>query len=203
MARKHQDQRQKPLEKDRNEDPLTGETGSHPVATGVGAALGGLAAGAAAGSLAGPAGTVTGAILGGLAGGLAGKAVGEEIDPTVEESYWREEYPNRDYYDPDLDYDSTYAAAYRHGWESRPKYRGQSFDDAEPTLRSNWESGDFQDQLDWDRARLASRDAWIRVDEIYLIEPTDEPLDDVTYTDDTYVGDDIDSEPTNPYPPKG
>ncbi len=38
---------------DRNEDPLTGEAGSHPVGTGLGAAVGGAAAGALAGSLVG------------------------------------------------------------------------------------------------------------------------------------------------------
>ena len=42
---------------------------------------------------AGPVGTVAGAVVGGVAGGLAGKAVAEQIDPSVEEHHWRNEYP--------------------------------------------------------------------------------------------------------------
>ena len=37
-------------DRDANRDPLTGEPGSHPVGTGLGAAAGGMAAGAAAAS---------------------------------------------------------------------------------------------------------------------------------------------------------
>lgn len=202
MARKQQHTDLRPdSDADRNEDPLTGELGAHPVATGAGAVLGGLAAGAAAGSVAGPAGTVAGAVLGGLAGGLAGKAVGEQIDPTVEDEYWRDEYQNRDYYDPDMDYDTTYGTAYRYGWESRSKYTGQRFDDVEPDLRANWESSPHRENLDWDRARLASRDAWSRIDENYPIQQGDEALDDVSYTDDTFVVDE--SDPRSDIPRKG
>ena len=52
---------------DKNQDPISGEPGSHPVGTGIGAALGG--AGAAAGIVAGPAGAVVGAMAGAIAGG--------------------------------------------------------------------------------------------------------------------------------------
>src|SRR6478672_5156389 len=93
------------LDRDENPDPITGEHGAHPVGAGVGAALGGAAAGAAAGMAAGPVGTVAGAVIGGIAGGLAGKGVAEQIDPSVEEHYWRNEYANRDYYDPSVNYD--------------------------------------------------------------------------------------------------
>jgi hypothetical protein len=171
---------------DRNEDPLSGETGAHPVSVGTGTALGAIAAGAAAGSLAGPAGTVTGAILGGIAGGLAGKAVGEQLDPTVEEAYWQDEFANRDYYDPDADYNTTYGPAYRHGWESRGRYNDQSFEQAEPALRKDWEASAHRDKLEWEQARLASMDAWSRVDERYPVEPGD----DVTYMEDTYIVED-------------
>ena len=61
-----------------NRDPITGEPGSHPVGTGVGA-TGGALAGAAAGSLAGPAGTVAGMLIGAVVGGMGGKAVAERV----------------------------------------------------------------------------------------------------------------------------
>src|SRR3954469_1546312 len=78
--------------KDANRDPITGEPGSHPVGTGVGAAVGGAAAGAAVGSVAGPIGTVAGIIGGAVVGGLAGKGIAEKIDPTREDTYWRENH---------------------------------------------------------------------------------------------------------------
>ena len=69
--------------KDLNEDPITGEPGSHPVGTGLGAA-GGAAAGAALGTaVGGPIGTVVGGIIGAVTGGLAGKDVAENLDPTA------------------------------------------------------------------------------------------------------------------------
>src|SRR5882672_11845576 len=95
------------FDRDENRDPITGEHGAHPVGAGVGAAVGGAAAGAAAGMAAGPVGTVAGAILGGVVGGLAGKEIAEQIDPTVEEHYWRNEYGGRDYYDPTVGYEEV------------------------------------------------------------------------------------------------
>src|SRR5687768_6817048 len=89
---------------DRNEDPITGEPGSHPVGTGLGAAVGGAAAGAAAGAVGGPVGAVVGAVAGGVAGGLGGKALAENIDPTVESEYWRSNYSTRPYADKSIDY---------------------------------------------------------------------------------------------------
>ena len=80
---------------DANRDPITDAAGSHPVGTGVGALAGGAAAGAAAGTVAGPVGTVVGAAVGAVAGGLAGKGIAEQIDPTVEDAYWRDNYSSR------------------------------------------------------------------------------------------------------------
>jgi uncharacterized protein (TIGR02271 family) len=72
-----------------NRDPLTHESGSHPVGTGLGAAAGGTAGvgaaaatGAAIGTGAGPVGTGIGAAVGAVAGGLAGKAIAEHANPT-------------------------------------------------------------------------------------------------------------------------
>ena len=85
------------VKKELNADPITGEPGSHPLGTGLGA-VGGAAAGAAVGSVGGPLGTLVGGAVGAVVGGLAGSAVGEAIDPTVEDAYWRENYINQPYY---------------------------------------------------------------------------------------------------------
>ncbi len=71
---------------DANRDPLTGESGSHPVGTGLGAVVGALVAGATVGMAAGPLGTVVGGAVGAVAGGLAGNAAEETINPTLEDA---------------------------------------------------------------------------------------------------------------------
>jgi hypothetical protein len=149
----------------RNEDPISGEPGSHPVGTGLGAAAGGAAAGAAAGSVAGPVGTILGTIAGGVAGAFAGKAVAESIDPTEEAAYWETEYRNRPYVKEDRDY-TSYAPAYRAGWES---YRDDTpWETVEPTVRQRWEQENAGDRVNtanmtWEEARLAAQDAYQRV----------------------------------------
>jgi hypothetical protein len=147
---------------DANRDPITGEPGAHPVGTGVGAAMAGAAAGAAGGLIGGPVGAAIGAVVGGVAGGLAGKGVAEQVDPTVEDAFWRENYSQRPYYDPKASYD-VYAPAYKYGWESRSKYGNRTFDDAETELRKEWELGKSHTALGWDRAKHATRDAWDRI----------------------------------------
>jgi hypothetical protein len=148
---------------DANPDPITGAPGSHPVETGVGAALGGAAAGAAAGAVAGPAGVIIGAAVGGVAGGYAGKAVGESIDPTAEDAYWAENYRSRPYVQEGTDYDH-YRPAYRYGWESRGIYHGKSFDEVEPDLERGWTEQRGDSTLNWPQIREATRDAWNRAD---------------------------------------
>ena len=147
--------------RDDNPDPVTGTPGSHPVETGVGAAAGGLAAGAALGAAAGPVGAVAGAVVGGLLGGLAGKEVGEQIDPTSQDAYWRENYRNRSYVEPDAKYEA-YQPAYQYGWESRGRHAGRRFDEVEPELAQGWSK--TKSNLTWDRAKHATRDAWDRVE---------------------------------------
>ena len=144
-----------------NRDPLTGAPGSHPVGVGVGAASGGVA-GATVGSIGGPAGAIVGAGVGAVLGGLAGKAVAEDIDPTVENAYWRENYVSRPYVTTGAPYD-TYEAAYRFGWESAQTYRGQTFDQVEPQLEREWTRLHGHSKTPWVVAKLAARDAWDRV----------------------------------------
>jgi hypothetical protein len=147
---------------DSNPDPITGAPGSHPVGTGVGAAGGG-AAGAAIGAMGGPAGALVGGAVGAVVGGLAGKGVAEKIDPTVEDTYWRDNYRTRPYVGADETYD-TYAPAYRYGWESRSLHPDRNWEDVESDLGRDWEARRGTSSLSWDRAKNATRDAWHRVE---------------------------------------
>lgn len=144
-----------------NRDPLTGAPGAHPIGTGVGAALGGAAAGAAAGTVVGPVGTLVGAAVGAVVGGLAGKGVAEVIDPTVEETYWRENYVSRPYVNG-ASFDD-YGPAYKYGVSSYTKYEGRHFDDIESDLARDWNAARGTSKLEWNRAKSATRDAWHRV----------------------------------------
>jgi len=155
-------QAEKVREQDRNPDPITGAPGAHPVGVGVGAATAG-AAGAAIGSMAGPIGTIVGAVAGAVAGGLAGKEVAEQIDPTVEDAYWRQSYANRPYVEQGRDYEE-YRPAYRYGWESRSRLMGRPFDDVEPELNRGWTAARGNSSLTWDKAKHATRDAWDRLE---------------------------------------
>ena len=169
------------IDVDENRDPITGEPGAHPVGAGVGAAVGGAAAGAAAGMAAGPIGTVAGAVIGGVAGGLAGKEIAEQIDPSVEEHHWRNEYPLSNYYDPMVAYDDV-GPAYKYGWESRAEYGDRKWDEVEPELAREWNERRGKSTLDWGRARPATRDAWDRVDTSFRGNPNDaiypDPMED-------------------------
>ena len=147
-----------------NADPISGKPGAHPVGTGLGAA-GGAATGAAIGSVAGPIGTVIGGAVGAVAGGLAGKGAAESVNPTAEDSYWRDNYTKTPGYKSDYTYDD-YAPAYRtgySGWE-RAGASGGTFESHEPTMRSEFERTKGNSRLKWDEAKDASRAAWHRVE---------------------------------------
>lgn len=157
--RSHREKTEKEL---RNEDPLSGAAGAHPVGSGLGAALGGVAAGAAAGTVAGPIGTVAGAVIGGVLGGLAGKAVAENIDPTIETQHWREQHASRPYYNENYQYEH-YEPAYRAGWESYDPDVNEDWSDREAIARERWENEGGADHMDWEDARPAAEDAYTRV----------------------------------------
>jgi hypothetical protein len=149
---------------DANRDPLTGEPGSHPVATGVGAA-GAAAAGAAVGAVVGgPVGAVVGGAVGAMAGGAAGHAAGEAIDPTLESEYWKKNFRDRPYYQGDRTFDD-YEPAYRYGWESATQsdYTGRRFDEVESDLERGWDKTKGTSRHAWQEVREATRDAWDRV----------------------------------------
>lgn len=136
--------------------------------TGVGAAAG-AATGAAVGSVVPGVGNAVGAVVGGavgLAGGaVAGKAIAQRINPQDEDDFWREQYANRTYA-VGASY-TDFGPAYRFGWESRQKYPlSQGFDDVEFELRADWNLHRDESRLSPDRAKHATRDAWLRAEEV-------------------------------------
>jgi hypothetical protein len=148
---------------DLNADPITGQPGSHPVGTGVGAAGGGAAGAAVGAVVGGPVGAVVGGAIGAVAGAAAGHGVGEMVNPTVETAYWEGEYKNRPYYRADRPY-SQVQDAYRYGWESRVSQVGKRWDDVEENLGRGWDKAKGKSTLAWDQAKDATRDAWHRVE---------------------------------------
>ena len=149
-------------EDDVNRDPISGETGAHPLGTGTGALAGGVA-GAALGAVAGPAGALVGAVVGAMAGGAVGHEVAENYNPTAEEIYWREYFVQEPYYAKDKTFD-YYGPAYQVGWEGRARHHGRRFDDVEPELRAAYERVKTKSSAEWADARAAARAAWNRVD---------------------------------------
>jgi hypothetical protein len=113
--------------------------------------------------VAGPVGTVAGAAVGAVVGGLAGKGIAEAIDPTVEETYWADNYSREPYYEKGYTF-QDYHPAYRTGWEARTRYPGKSFDEIDRDLAADYERNRNQSKLDWERGRPAARAAWSRFD---------------------------------------
>ena len=145
-----------------NRDPLSGAPGAHPVGTGVGAA-GGAAAGAAVGAIAGPIGAAVGLVAGAVVGGLAGKGVAEKIDPTVEDTYWKNNFSKQKYVEQNAGY-ASYQPAYRTGYEGRGRYPGRTFEEVETDLQRDYEHSKGSSTLTWDKAKRATRSAWDRVE---------------------------------------
>lgn len=157
---------------DLNADPITGEPGSHPIGTAVGAigvgAVGAVAgaavAGAAVGAVAGPLGALAGAAVGTIIGGIAGHAAGEKMDPTHEGAYWREAYRTSSYYQEDMDYERDYRIAYQLGYDARVQYPETThFNEIEDKLHLDWERSKGDSRLTWEEAKIAASDAWKRL----------------------------------------
>jgi uncharacterized protein YcfJ len=151
-------------------DPLSGESGTHPVGVGVGAAAGGAAVGAAtglvAGAVAGPLGAAIGAaagtVIGAIAGGYAGKGIAETVNPTTEDHYWRTHFHHRPYVRPGAKYEE-YEAAYTHGITMRERLIDMTWEDAEQVVRVSWEESQAGMAMPWEQARPAIQDAWDRL----------------------------------------
>jgi hypothetical protein len=147
-----------------NQDPISHTPGSHPVGVGAGAASAGVAGAAIGGAVGGPLGAVVGAAVGAVAGGLGGKAAAESVNPSIEDTYWRDNYANRTYAMAGEPYD-TYRPAYEFGWQARMMHPSREWGEIEPDLGKAWEMerGAKKIKLGWSDARHAAKDAWDRV----------------------------------------
>ena len=151
-----------PPKGDRNPDPITDAPGSHPIETGIGAALGGAGSGIAVGAVtAGPVGAAVGAVVGAIAGGLAGKGIGELIDPTTEDNWLRDNHKTRPYVSGSDTYE-THVPAYRYGALAESKYGDEGYDAVEEHIQQGWTTVDDRGDLTWERARPAVRDGYDR-----------------------------------------
>lgn len=157
---------------DSNPDPITGEPGAHPVGTGIGAAGAGAAGAAIGGVVGGPIGAVVGAAIGSVVGGLVGKSAAEAVNPTQEDEYWRSNHTSRPYVEPNRTYDD-YAPAYKAGYEGFGRYADseKTFEEIEPDLKRDYETTHAAtgNALPWDKAREASRDAYMRLYEERIV----------------------------------
>ena len=145
-----------------NRDPISKTPGAHPVGVGAGAAGAGAAGAAIGGAVGGPIGAVVGAAVGAVAGGLGGKAAAESVNPTVEDTWWRENYAARPYVQKEVPYD-TYRPAYQYGWQARMMHGDRRWEDIERDLAAGWTASRGDSKLEWSDARHAAKDAWDRV----------------------------------------
>lgn len=155
-----------------NQDPLTGEIESHPVGTGIGAAIAGGAATIAGAAVGGPVGAAAGAVIGSVIGGLTGKDVAEDVNPTQVDEYWTANYASRPYAKQDTDYE-YYKPAYNFGYQQRNANNTsprRKFDEVEDTLRTNWSKSEAGKKLDWNEAKEPVRDSYELDDGFYNIK---------------------------------
>jgi uncharacterized protein (TIGR02271 family) len=156
---------------DANRDPISGETGAHPVGTGVGAAGAGAIGMAIGGVIGGPIGAVIGSAIGAVAGGLGGKSAAEAINPTSEEDYWSHNYASRPYVEPTKTY-QDYQPAYRTGYEGYSRYADadKPYEEVEPELQHDYETNyAAASKLPWEAAKPAARDAYLKLYEERLV----------------------------------
>jgi hypothetical protein len=103
--------------------------------------------------------------------GAAGPGLGQ-INPELEDRYWRENYSTRPYVQADRGYE-FYGPAYRHGWESRARYHGKTWAEVEPDVRTHWEERSGSDRGEskaqkaknatvgmWDEIKDAVKEGW-------------------------------------------
>jgi hypothetical protein len=147
---------------DSNLDPLSGEVGSHPLGTGVGAAGAGTVGTVIGGAVGGPVGAVVGAVIGSVVGGLAGKDVAEQVNPTFEDTNWQETYTSSTYANSDKTYED-YQPAYRTGYEGYDRYghSGRTYSEVETDLQRDYQTNQTRN-LPWEQAKHAVKDAWDR-----------------------------------------
>jgi hypothetical protein len=160
-----------------NPDPITNEPGSHPIETGIGAAALGAASGVAVGAFGGPVAGAVGAIAGAVAGGYAGKGLGELIDPTIEDTWLRDNFESRHYVQEDETFE-MYQPVYRYGAEAEAKYGDAGFDAIVDELERDWAKSEGIPGMTWPRARDAVKDSYERTVQIRRARDVPEVSDD-------------------------
>jgi len=108
---------------------------------------------------------ITGQPVGTAGGAFAGGGA-ERINPTVEDTYWRDNYSTRPYITKNASYDD-YGPAYRYGYERYPQHRGKSWEQVENDMERDWERFKGKSRLTWTDAKHATKDAWIRVKDAF------------------------------------
>jgi hypothetical protein len=161
----------------RNPDPITDAPGSHPIETGIGAALAGAACGMAVGAVAGPAAAAVGVAAGAVAGGYAGKGIGEMIDPTTEDNWLRENFKSRPYVEEGDSYED-FNKAFRYGALAESKYGDAGIDLRDEQLQRDWEAS-TESNMPWTKAKGAVQDAYDRTVQIRRARECPETCDEV------------------------
>jgi hypothetical protein len=142
-------------------DPITHTPGAHLLGVGAGAAGAGAAGAAIGGIMGGPLGAVVGAALGAVAGGLGGKAAAESVNPTIEDTWWRDTHETRPWA-RGAPY-AAYRTAYQYGWQARLMHGDTEWKDIEPALAAGWLQTRGDSKLEWSDARHAAKEAWDRL----------------------------------------
>jgi hypothetical protein len=101
------------------------------------------------------------------AGDKAGSSGG--VDPQKEAAYWREQHPKQPYAKNGA-YEQ-FEHAYKTGYNSFFKYRGQNFVDVEDSIALDYEMAKPDSALPWDTVRPAVNAVWERM--TGLISPRD------------------------------
>ena len=99
-----------------------------------------------------------------------------QFNPELEDRYWRANFASRPYVQADRGYD-FYRPAYQHGWESRLRYEGKTWNQVESDVRHDWERHHHAAQTDesagqkaknvtvgiWDEIKDAVKEGWEHV----------------------------------------
>jgi len=91
----------------------------------------------------------------------AGKGMAELIDSTREDPYWPENYTTRRYVGASA-HDKDDGPAYHYGTDVYLRHPNRSFADSEAELALAWDKARDNSNLDCERAKNATSDAWNR-----------------------------------------
>ncbi len=95
----------------------------------------------------------------GITGGSTGTISG---DWNVDQQWWRDNFRERPYVAADSVFES-YEPGYQFGYLAANRYRGRSWNDVEPKLRSDFDNFEGRGQSTWENMQDAIHDAWDRV----------------------------------------